>query len=269
LPHGTRRAKLSSENRFTIARADGRTSTKMSEATMLLQTLTTVENLDDAKGMDAFAATVGQMLGSFGIDFFTFQDLPDTNRYDDFVFCRNLPEEWFKLYVKRQYVRIDPAFKFLRQTTEPFMWADAPYDAEREPRVLEFLNCMTDLRLDRGVVVPIPRLTGRSGAVWFGGSRAELNAHTLPALYFLAAYAFERLRQLRPPPHEKRPPLTPREREVLTWVAAGKTSWEIGEILNIAQRTVEDYAQNAVTKLGATNRTHAVALALHDHLISL
>lgn len=236
---------------------------------MLLQTLTTAETLDQAKSVDAFAATVGRMLGSFGLASFTFQDLPSTNKYDDFVFCRHLPEEWFKVYVRRKYLRVDPAFKLVRRRTEPFIWADAPYDAEREPRVLEFLHCVTDLRLDRGVVVPIHRLTGRPGVVWFGGPKPELNAHTLPALHFLASYSFERLRQLRPPAHEKRPPLTPREREVLTWVAAGKTAWEIGEILNIAQRTAEEYAQKAVTKLGATNRTHAVALAVHDHLISL
>jgi LuxR family quorum sensing-dependent transcriptional regulator len=101
------------------------------------------------------------------------------------------------------------------------------------------------------------------------GPKAELTIDTLPALEFLAGYAFERLRRLSRPGRDRRPVLTPREREVLTWIAAGKTAWEIGEILNIAQRTVEDFARKAVCKLGATNRTHAVALAIHEHLIEL
>jgi DNA-binding CsgD family transcriptional regulator len=55
--------------------------------------------------------------------------------------------------------------------------------------------------------------------------------------------------------------LTPREREVLAWVAQGKSAWEIGEILDIAKRTVDEHAQTAGRKLGAVNRTHAVAIA--------
>jgi LuxR family quorum sensing-dependent transcriptional regulator len=65
----------------------------------------------------------------------------------------------------------------------------------------------------------------------------------------------------------KTPKLTPREAEVLTWVARGKSAWEIGEILQITQRTVDEHVQTAVRKLGAMNRTHAVALAIRDRLI--
>jgi DNA-binding CsgD family transcriptional regulator len=61
--------------------------------------------------------------------------------------------------------------------------------------------------------------------------------------------------------------LTPRELEVLTWVARGKSAWEIGEILDIAKRTVDEHAQTAVRKIGAANRTQAVAMALRGHLI--
>lgn len=71
----------------------------------------------------------------------------------------------------------------------------------------------------------------------------------------------------------RRPPintaLTPREREVLRWVANGKSAWEIGEILHIAKRTVDAHVQTSVRKLSATNRTHAVALALRDGILKL
>jgi LuxR family quorum sensing-dependent transcriptional regulator len=63
--------------------------------------------------------------------------------------------------------------------------------------------------------------------------------------------------------------LTAREAEVLHWVARGKSAWEIGEILNIAKRTVDEHVQTAVRKLGAVNRTHAVAMAVRDAIISL
>jgi LuxR family transcriptional regulator, quorum-sensing system regulator BjaR1 len=63
--------------------------------------------------------------------------------------------------------------------------------------------------------------------------------------------------------------LTSRENEVLQWAARGKSAWEIGEILDITKRTVDEHVQTAVRKLGATNRTHAVAIALRDGLIKL
>jgi DNA-binding CsgD family transcriptional regulator len=76
----------------------------------------------------------------------------------------------------------------------------------------------------------------------------------------------------RPAPHMRQPRdppnLTAREREVLTWISLGKSAWEIGEILGIAKRTVDEHAQTAARKLGAANRTQAVAIAVRDCLIA-
>jgi DNA-binding CsgD family transcriptional regulator len=65
------------------------------------------------------------------------------------------------------------------------------------------------------------------------------------------------------------PSLTPRETEVLTWVAKGKTAREIAELLHIAKRTVDEHVQAATRKLGAANRTQAVAFALQNHLVKV
>lgn len=48
--------------------------------------------------------------------------------------------------------------------------------------------------------------------------------------------------------------LTPREREVVQWVAQGKTSHETSVIIGISARTVEQHVQASMVKLGATNR---------------
>jgi LuxR family quorum sensing-dependent transcriptional regulator len=61
--------------------------------------------------------------------------------------------------------------------------------------------------------------------------------------------------------------LTARESEVLHWAANGKSAREIGTILSIARRTVEEHVQAGVRKLGASNRTHAVAIALCEGII--
>jgi DNA-binding CsgD family transcriptional regulator len=63
--------------------------------------------------------------------------------------------------------------------------------------------------------------------------------------------------------------LTSREAEVLTWVARGKSAREIGEILLITKRTVDEHVHTAARKIGASNRTHAVAIAIRDRLIDI
>lgn len=63
--------------------------------------------------------------------------------------------------------------------------------------------------------------------------------------------------------------ITLREVEVLTWVARGKSAWEIGKILGITKRTVDEHARSATKKLGAANRTEAIALALRRYIIEL
>ena len=67
----------------------------------------------------------------------------------------------------------------------------------------------------------------------------------------------------------KKPSLTPREQEVLTWAARGKPAWEIGEILKISKRTANAHIDNARRKLDAVNRTQAVVIALRDRIIQL
>jgi DNA-binding CsgD family transcriptional regulator len=56
--------------------------------------------------------------------------------------------------------------------------------------------------------------------------------------------------------------LTEREREVLRWLAGGKTDRDIGEILGISPRTVHKHLQRIYEKLGVETRTAAVVRAL-------
>ena len=63
--------------------------------------------------------------------------------------------------------------------------------------------------------------------------------------------------------------LTPRELEVLTLVGQGRSNAEIATLLSIAPRTAKVHVQNILSKLGATNRTEAVSLAVRQGLISL
>lgn len=61
--------------------------------------------------------------------------------------------------------------------------------------------------------------------------------------------------------------LTRRELETLRWTLDGKTAWEIGRILSIAEDTVARHAYNATQKLGCANKHHAAVKALRLGMI--
>ena len=63
--------------------------------------------------------------------------------------------------------------------------------------------------------------------------------------------------------------LTPREVEVLTLVARGLGNKEIADELGTASGTVKMHVQNILSKLKATDRTHAVTIGLQRGIIHL
>jgi DNA-binding CsgD family transcriptional regulator len=60
--------------------------------------------------------------------------------------------------------------------------------------------------------------------------------------------------------------LTRREREVLFWLARGKSNSEIGSLLGITSSTVGKHLERIYQKLGVENRTAASNISLADHV---
>jgi len=67
----------------------------------------------------------------------------------------------------------------------------------------------------------------------------------------------------------RKPELSPREIEVLQWVAAGKSNKEIGARLFIAEGTVKTHVKNLLEKLAVVGRTAAIREAVHRGLVRL
>jgi DNA-binding CsgD family transcriptional regulator len=61
--------------------------------------------------------------------------------------------------------------------------------------------------------------------------------------------------------------ITKREMEVLRWIESGKTSWEISCILHRSERVIKWHTSNILQKLGAMNRTQAIAIAARKGIV--
>ena len=62
--------------------------------------------------------------------------------------------------------------------------------------------------------------------------------------------------------------LTSRESEILDLIVSGKTNGEIAQELSLSVGTVRFHVSNILSKLGVSNRTEAVSLALQHGLVS-
>jgi len=69
------------------------------------------------------------------------------------------------------------------------------------------------------------------------------------------------------PPKGSRGKLTRRQRQILQLLADGESTTVAARKLDLSEETVKTHIKTALTRLGARNRTHAVAIALRECLV--
>ncbi len=63
------------------------------------------------------------------------------------------------------------------------------------------------------------------------------------------------------------PRLTSRQQEILDYMVKGLTNRDIARVLDITKDTVEEHVNMILEKIGATNRTEAVSIALRKQIL--
>jgi DNA-binding CsgD family transcriptional regulator len=151
----------------------------------------------------------------------------------------------------------------------PFVWSRLQTKNLSDASTLIF-NEAREFGLQDGISVPIRGLGDTFSlfsAVADGtqAEQAEALQRQAQSIAYMAVLMHERTVHLigaNGTLDETAPHLTPREREVLKWVASGKTSSDIADILKIAETTVNTHVESASLKLNATTRAHAAVLAI-------
>jgi LuxR family quorum sensing-dependent transcriptional regulator len=186
----------------------------------------------------------------------------------DLTVAHGWPPEWFEMYTRENFSAMDPVPHYGASTVQPFEWSEARYDKESNPAAHLVMTRATEFRLMQGYCIPLHYDEG-GAVISMATEQLNIDPVAKSALQLIGVYAHNRVRSLSRPKPEPRDLLTVREREVLRWVADGKTSWEVSVILNISERTVKFHLLQASRKLNAVNRTSAVAKALALGLIKL
>lgn len=184
------------------------------------------------------------------------------------VLIDSTPPGWTEHYFKAGHLERDPTIRRLTTETTPFLWSEIEPLYRRDPaasRVMDEARCF---RLHQGFTVPLVTLDGRVAGFSFGAERLDLSPELRGMLHLVAAYAFGRSILLSEGPSRGPVALTPREREALQWAAAGKSEWEIGELMSISEHGAEKHLRSVHRKLGTGSRAHAVAEAMRRGLIT-
>lgn len=178
------------------------------------------------------------------------------------VLLNNYPTSWQEQYAQQNYLQIDPTVAHGMKSLMPIIWSDNLFSSCR-PFWEE--ACANNLRVGWSQSVHDARGVGGLLSLVRSDdeiSHSELILNSLK-MSWLAQLAFEGLSkilisELLPEMHIN---LTTREIEVMRWTADGKTSSEVGQIMCISDSTVNFHVNNAVSKLGATNKTAAAIRA--------
>lgn len=119
-----------------------------------------------------------------------------------------------------------------------------------------------------GVTLPVAARDGDRGLVMLGGDRHLPTLEETALLSLIANGLFDRIVAIQNEERYTRDfRLTLRERQCLMWTSAGKTTSEIARILELSEHTVNQHVAACTQKLGAANRTQAVAKAIRLRVI--
>ena len=237
------------------------------------RTLDFVERVSQLEDYDLICREIEKELSWFGLTSVTIMKIPGPmDNLVDGMLLNTRPSEYLDHYVDQNYLVKDPVVTELSRTVKPYSWNDI---REKRPLIKKQRFIMDEGRefgATDGFIVPIHTMSGKLSIFSPCGENPDLSSQARAALEIIGMYSYEMLKRALIQKQQDKithEPLTPREREVLTWVAAGKTDDEISEILSISMTTVASHVDNAKHKLNACKRTYAVVQAIRLREISL
>jgi DNA-binding CsgD family transcriptional regulator len=227
----------------------------------------------EAKDQDQFRSVVvrfAQQLGFETVAATAIVDRPDAGGAE-FVSVHNTPLSFEATFDDQLVGKRDPVAQHCKRHTMPIVWSQKTY---LENGVVELWEHQAQFGYRNGIAMALHLPEGRH--FWLGVDRdqglpvdrMELT-RIVADLQLFAVHAQDTAMRvliseaLQP----ERPALTPRELDVLRWTMDGKTAWETGQLLNIAERTAVQHLQNAMKKLQCNSKHQAVLKALRLGLI--
>ncbi|MEM7569408.1 MAG: LuxR family transcriptional regulator [Pseudomonadota bacterium] len=186
------------------------------------------------------------------------------------VTAEGFPDAWVDHYVRHRMFDFDPIPALALSRADPYCWSDVSQMMTLNNDQEHYLKELREAQLGNGVAIPVFGPGGRNGYVGLGFGEKDIddgNLVWLKELQWVCQATHMRLCEMLASTFSERPNLSPREREVLQWVARGKSNPDISDIMQISANTIDTYLRRIYTKLGVNDRVTAAVKGVGSGLI--
>ncbi len=181
----------------------------------------------------------------------------------------NMPDEMRDARLSIDDFTHDPVVVYAGKTTSPFSWGDSLLRADaRAVKVADM--CASYTGQTDGLVFPIAGIDLIRGFASVGLSMApkDFSPRQIGMIHHAVTSSYVRLHTLLGPfPYQEQIHLTPKERAILVCLAAGATTAQTGQDLNMGHETVRTHIKTIKQKTGTTTIAHTIAHAIGAGLI--
>jgi DNA-binding CsgD family transcriptional regulator len=179
----------------------------------------------------------------------------------------DFPWEYLGIYQKGNWRQSDPIQKDVIEHSRARFLAEI-FKKNNPPQWM--YTAAWDFKIKDGYTQAVWSAKKQEGSLfYFFGQSVKQDQRTELILDLAVPHLHQALKRLRNQNTNKRPPLSMKEKEVLKWLKQGKGTWDISMILNISERTIKFHIANIMQKLDASNRGHALAIAIEQGLIDI
>lgn len=180
----------------------------------------------------------------------------------------NYPDEWRTRYLAFHYIDYDPVYRQSLLERHPFSWASIRRKTD-SPIATRVMDEAQDFGLRSGIGLSILEPSGSLFGFGFASPERELSIGQAElGLIYASAFIYHEacsaITAIGSSPQAK---LTERERDILCWIARGKTKTETADRLAVSESCIKRHCENIALKLETTNLPSAVAKAIHLGLI--
>ncbi len=240
--------------------------------------ITLSDELKQSEGLDGFWNRSLSAFRQYGVDGVCFATLGSGLSFDgnrptrSFFYKCNYPKLYFDTFGTETFLDNDASVEHCYHgAKDVFLWHNEAIIPELPAKQKARVFAERDIGFGVGVTVPASRFDERAN----GGIGLRMADVSVPEFAkYWSLYAEDILTicamldaGMRKTHLREIIDLSPRERECLTWIAAGLRTDQVARRLKISDGSVEKYVKNARKKLKAASRDQAVATALIFGLI--
>jgi LuxR family quorum-sensing transcriptional regulator LasR len=225
-------------------------------------------NLINCKSETAWSEALFEVGSDLGFDAVLYAAVPSKHASLEASFLHsNYSHAWRQQYDAQKLCYVDPTVAHCLSSALPLVWEPATFATREQGALYEQAS---HFGIRAGITFPIHGWNGELGLISFasdmlpGRKFDEQLAHCMADLSLVRDYAYESSLKFvsarsaaEPVPH-----LTKRELEVIKWVMAGKSSWEISRITECAEATINFHISNIRQKFNVNTRQQALVKAI-------